>query len=136
MSCNKQKTINIFIQICPCTGSLVLAEHVFVKLTLFFYLKNKPSQTKVIPFSESVFKIKVMLDTFLDLADISSQHLNICDKVFKNGSSKICRRQPLKGCLPQILLGPFLNTYSYLSQLVSFAFFCSEFFSFALHFLF
>ena len=26
------------------------------------------------------------------------------DKVFKNGSSKI-----FKGCLPQILLGPFLN---------------------------
>ena len=63
MSCNKQKTINIFIQICPCTGSLVLTD--------------KPSQTKVIPFSESVFKIKVMLDTFLDFADISSQHLKL-----------------------------------------------------------
>ena len=40
------------------------------------------------------------------------------DKVFKNGPSKICGRQPLKklkGCLPQILLGPFLNT---LSQIV------------------
>ena len=43
------------------------------------------------------------------------------DKVFKNGPSKICGRQPsknlkgyglqiFKGCLPQILLGPFLNT--------------------------
>ena len=45
------------------------------------------------------------------------------DKVFTNGPSKICGRQPLKklkgygpftfkffkGCLPQILLGPFLN---------------------------
>ena len=34
------------------------------------------------------------------------------DKVFKNGPSKICGRQPLKffkGCLPQILLGPLLN---------------------------
>ena len=42
-------------------------------------------------------------------------------KAFKNGSSKICGRQPLKnskwhhfkffkGCLPQVLLGPFLNT--------------------------
>ena len=47
------------------------------------------------------------------------------DKVFKNGSSKICERQPLKnwkadfyqffkGCLPQILLGPFLNTVSHM----------------------
>ena len=43
----------------------------------------------------------------------------IWDKVFKNGPSKICGRQPLKnlkdsikffkGGLPQILLGPFLN---------------------------
>ena len=39
-------------------------------------------------------------------------------KVFKNGPSKICGRKPLKNlkwygvcldCLPQILLGPFLN---------------------------
>ena len=44
------------------------------------------------------------------------------DKVFKNGPSKICGRQPLKnpfkffkGCLPQILLGPFLNTLSQIS---------------------
>ena len=52
------------------------------------------------------------------------------DEVFKNGPNKICRRQLLrnlkgygllkqtisfqifKGCLPQILLGPFLNTLS------------------------
>ena len=43
-------------------------------------------------------------------------------KVFKNEPSKIYGRQPLKnlkrmvcfckGCLPQILLGPFLNTWS------------------------
>ena len=31
-------------------------------------------------------------------------------KVFKNEPSKMCGRQPLKsGCLPQNLLGPFLN---------------------------
>ena len=55
-------------------------------------------------------------------------------QVFKNGSSKICRRQPLKnfngywllkvdrspsvfltGCLPQILLGPVLNKLSQIS---------------------
>ena len=55
----------------------------------------------------------------------------IWNKVFKSGPSKICRRQPLKnlkdmvclsrpylfkffkGCLPQILLGPLLNTLSH-----------------------
>ena len=55
---------------------------------------------------------------------------NICDKVFKHGPSKICGRQPFKnlngyglliislqifkGCLPQILPGPFLNTLSHM----------------------
>ena len=52
-------------------------------------------------------------------------------KVFKNGPSKICGRQPLKnmksyhykffkGCLPQILLGPFLNalTQMFLIKLI------------------
>ena len=34
---------------------------------------------------------------------------NIWDKIFKNGPSKICVRQPLK-----ILLGPFLNTLSHI----------------------
>ena len=53
------------------------------------------------------------------------------DKVFKNGPRKICRSKPLKnmkdmvglsrpypfkffkGCLSKILLGPFLNAFSY-----------------------
>ena len=52
---------------------------------------------------------------------------NIWVKVFKNGPSNICGRQPLKklkwrpysskffkGCLPQILLGPFLITLTHL----------------------
>ena len=48
---------------------------------------------------------------------------NIWDKVFKNGPSKICGRQPLKkfegvlpalGCLPQFLIGPFLNILSHM----------------------
>ena len=45
----------------------------------------------------------------------------IWDKVFKNGPSKICGRQPLpypfklfKGYLPQILPGPFLNTWTHM----------------------
>ena len=52
----------------------------------------------------------------------------VWEKVLKNGPSKICGRQPLKdlkghgllkqtislqGCLPQILLGPILNTLSH-----------------------
>ena len=38
----------------------------------------------------------------------SSKYItNIWDKVFKNGPSKICGRQPLK-----ILLGLLLNTFS------------------------
>ena len=52
------------------------------------------------------------------------------NKVFKNGQSKICGRQPLKNlkayhfkcfkdCLPQILLGPFMNTLSQMSSLNS-----------------
>ena len=57
-------------------------------------------------------------------------------KVFKNESSKICGRQPLKnlkgycllnhipslffkGCLPQILFSPFLNTLSQMTQILS-----------------
>ena len=46
------------------------------------------------------------------------------DKVFKNGPSEFCERQPLKnwsvmvaffeGYLPQISCGPFLNTLSHL----------------------
>ena len=51
---------------------------------------------------------------------------NIWNKVFKNGPSEICARQPLKNlkwygllklfelskdCLPQISHGPFLNTF-------------------------
>ena len=45
-------------------------------------------------------------------------------KVFKNGPSKVCGRQPLKnlrislqifkGCLAQLLLGPFLNTLNHM----------------------
>ena len=64
----------------------------------------------------------------------STKLKNIWEKVFKNGPSKICGRQPLKalkedgllsrpyslkifkGCHPQIFLGPFLNTLSRISQ--------------------
>ena len=48
--------------------------------------------------------------------------------MFKNGPSKICERQRVKnlrgvislqifkGCLPQILLGPFLNTLPHMME--------------------
>ena len=44
---------------------------------------------------------------------------NIWDKVFKTGPSKINLSRPLpfnffKGCLPQVLLGPLLNTFSHI----------------------
>ena len=52
---------------------------------------------------------------------LQSVILYIWVKVFKNGPSKTCGRQSLKnvlqifkGCLPQILLGPFLNTFSHI----------------------
>ena len=39
---------------------------------------------------------------------------NNWDEVFKNGASKTCGRLPFyfQDCLPQILLGPFLNILS------------------------
>ena len=59
----------------------------------------------------------------------------IWDNVFKNGPIKICGTQPLKnlrdmvclsrffkGCLPQILLDPFLNTLSHMIVLLTFSF--------------
>ena len=51
----------------------------------------------------------------------------IWDRVFKNGPSKICGRQPLKmyafkDCPPQILLGPFLNTLFHLKSSRDFAY--------------
>ena len=45
-------------------------------------------------------------------------------KAFKNGPSKICGQtislQIFKGCIPQILLGPFLNTLAHLKTLKPF----------------
>ena len=42
----------------------------------------------------------------------------IRDKVFKNGPSKIYPFKFFKGCLPQILLGPFLNTLPHIILLL------------------
>ena len=58
----------------------------------------------------------MFLKTFLQKVPLEINPLNIQVKVFKNGPSKICGRQPLnflKGYLSQILLGPFLSTLAH-----------------------
>ena len=66
-----------------------------------------------------------LLVTYCEWYHFYSEIFLIWDKVFKNGPSKICGRQSLKnlkgygllkffkGCRPQILLGPFLNSLSH-----------------------
>ena len=49
--------------------------------------------------------------------------MKILVKVFKNGASKVCGRQTIslqtfKGCFPQILLGPFLNTLTHIFNIL------------------
>ena len=54
---------------------------------------------------------------FVSKINILNRQRSIWVKVFKNRPSKICGTQPLKnfkGCLPQILLGPFLNILTHL----------------------
>ena len=61
-------------------------------------------------------------------------------QVLKNGPSKICGRQPLKnlkylfkffkGCLPQILHGPILNTLSHINPFHVPGFFSYPWFSY------
>ena len=82
------------------------------------------------PDSHSLYKLKpIKLFEARISRKASLKHFLIRYKVFKNGPSKICGRQPLKnmkryglfkqttsfqmvkGCLPQILLRPFLNTF-------------------------
>ena len=69
-------------------------------------------------------KMELYLVIKLELVTkLSISWCHIWEKVFKNGQSKICGRQPLKktipfwngfkGCLPQILLGPLLNILSH-----------------------
>ena len=76
-------------------------------------------------FSRNLEFVRLSLYSFLK--DFFSRYLTNLnsykwDKVFKSGPGKICGRQPLKnlkgykffkGCLPQILLGPLLNTWTH-----------------------
>ena len=52
------------------------------------------------------------------LSKFECLHKYIWDKVFKNGLSKICGRQPLKNLKEYDLLGPFLNTLSHMIYLL------------------
>ena len=93
--------------------------------TLLWHLKTYKNQWEV-----SQVKIQKIENTvqekYKSLIHTSSY---TCVKVFKNGPSKICGRQPskylkwyglpnhfkfFKGSLPQILLGPFLNTLTHI----------------------
>ena len=112
--------------------------HVFIQT----FMKQKVK--KIIPlfssphtyFSHiSAFVILLPVETPLCYMSVSGLHMYLWNnylwyiwvKVFKNGPSKICGRQPLKnlviwsalhfkffkGCLPKILVGPFLNTLTH-----------------------
>ena len=84
-------------------------------------------QSKKFELSQGIslyFKSKTQTHQLLD--ELNTRYK--WDKIFKSGPNKICGRQPLKhlkgygllsrpypfnffkGCLPQILLGPLLNT--------------------------
>ena len=74
--CTRDSCDLTYLQIFTRTyGDSFFEKHIFVKLSLFFYLKNKSLQTKIIPFSETMFKIKIILrSTFLDCTNTSSEH--------------------------------------------------------------
>ena len=53
---------------------------------------------------------------------------HIWGKIFKNGPSEICGRQPFfKGCLPEVSLGSFVNTLSQIFFLNCFCWFVGKF---------
>ena len=105
--------------------TLIALNHTCVKLNS---LVGKALEQK---FKDRGFESHVILTWYLEpknrCAAINITY-HIWDKVFKNGLSKICGRQPIKylkeygllkqtfkffkGCLPNILLGPFSNTLS------------------------
>ena len=113
----------------------------FTKLGIFMRERKQITFKKSI-FPDSAKCLQVCLLAFdcfrqdLKIIDISCNFRMKWKKVFKNGPSKICGRQPLKnlnwyvflsrsyrfkffkGYLPQILLGPFLNTLSHETLLI------------------
>ena len=105
---------------------LSLSEKLLHFFALFVLAKNGGSC--YLSWATSIFFILVIKSFYIR---------NIWVKVVKNGPSKICGRQPLKslkwwygllrqtislqilkGCLPLILLGPFLNTLTHISHIM------------------
>ena len=94
---------------------------------LYANILSPKKQKEVIFFNTFMTEAVMIYDNGLRHERVN---LSQVGKVFKNGTSKACRRQPLKNvqgycllqlykvCLPQILLGPFLNTLSQLCFLV------------------
>ena len=73
----------------------------------------RPSFTEILQYVEKYTKERVSLNP-------KFYYKLIWDRVYKNGPSKNCRRGSMvffKVCLPQILLSPFLNTFSHLKLL-------------------
>ena len=75
---------------------------------------------------------------------VNNNHYDIRDKVFMSGLSKFCGRQTLtrdmvclkffKGCLPQNLLSPLLNTLSHILYIPDLLVICiASMFSYLLH---
>ena len=103
---------------------LLLVFFQFLKKQYCFYFIRQ-HQVKPLSFTPNVKMMSFFKPT--DLCDRLIEQ-NIWDKILKNGPSKVCGRQPLKnlkryyclstpypfkffkGFLPQILLGPLLNT--------------------------
>ena len=95
-------------------------ERKFPKLVIDKHFQQNPKLT-----TKSSYGLEIHSQSnFIFLLNLFPASRNNWVKVFKNGPSKICGRQPLKnlkcyglhyltffkGCLPQILLSPFLNT--------------------------
>ena len=100
-------------------------DHVYIdSLILKHWLTNK---FNLVPWvSQTARKFRRVFRILSNLCDGDFLLHYKWDKAFKNGLSKICGRQPLKnlkdivcylfkfskGCLPKMLLGPFLYTLS------------------------
>ena len=86
----------------------------------YFFCSQVPSTCHNLIAMQSVTFLRALI-----LTSIYSFIYVIWVKLFKNGPSKICGRHPsknlkctsnfFKGCLPQILFGPFLNTLTHIS---------------------
>ena len=104
------------IQYWPCPANLLRSFHsiyVVSVVKIFVCWKSQVDLIKNLQKDPKCWKSELLKKNFSII--ISVLICYIWDKLFKNGPSKICRRQPLKylkgygllSSLPQILLGPF-----------------------------